>query len=198
MRTPFVTGAVAAVAVCAFALSNLEAASPSAMGTNLVVQVKGTSVAETRDIDTDGDGIVDTTADCYEIQLYDPRTGHQIGTATDCLSDIDVPIDDDPGTPPMGWNLALTGTTFFHLPGGTLVTQGLTTVRPVLHPTAQGGVDFTHTTGANGDGGFQYGTGKFAPVSSGTARLSGLVDLSRLVSDSEITFDCLFVIDLQN
>ena len=122
---------------------------------------------------------------------------HRIGTATDCLSDVTVVLDDDPGNDPMGWNLALTGTTFFHLPGGTLVTQGLTTVRPALQPTSQGGVTFTHVTGANGDGGIQYGTGRFGNgIAVGNARLSGLVNISRLVTDGEITFDCLFVIDL--
>jgi hypothetical protein len=162
----------------------------------LVVQVKGTAVAETRDIDTDGDGIPDTTADCYDVGLFDPNTGRQIGTATDCLSDINVVVDDDPANPPFGYNIALTGTTFFHLPGGTLVTQGLTTVRPALQPTAQNGVTFTHVTGANGDAGIQYGSGRFSHA-FGDARLSGLVNLSRLATDGEITFDCLFVIDLR-
>ena len=31
---------------------------------------------------------------------------------------------------------------------------------------------------------------------SGSARLSGLVNLARLASDGEITFDCVFVVDL--
>ena len=68
-------------------------------------------------------------------------------------------------------------------------------MRPVLQPTSQGGVTFTHVTGANGDGGIQYGTGRFGNA-AGDARLSGLVDLSRLVTDGEITFDCLFVVEL--
>ena len=57
------------------------------------------------------------------------------------------------------------------------------------------GVTFTHVTGANGEGGIQYGEGQFNH-SSGSARLSGLVDLARLGSDNEITFDCVFVVDL--
>ena len=177
-------------------LTQLQASPPTAPGGSMLVQVKGTDVAETREIDTDGDGILDTTADCFDIGLFDPRTGRQIGTATDCLSAISVAIDDDPSNAPLGWNLALTGTTFFHLPGGTLVTQGLTTVRPTLHPTSQDGVTFTHVTGANGDAGIQYGSGRFSHA-FGDARLSGLVNLSRLATDGEITFDCLFVIDLR-
>ena len=176
-------------------LSQLEAAPAPPLGHALVLQVKGTDVAETRDIDTDGDGIPDTSADCFDVGLFDPRTGRQVGTATDCLWNVNLVRDDDPANAPMGWNLALTGTTFFHLPGGMLVTQGLTTVRPALQPTSQNGVAFTHVTGANGDGGVQYGRGRFRNA-SGNARLSGLVNISKLASDGEITFDCLFVVDL--
>jgi len=194
MRTRLLSTLFAAGIVSTLLLTQLEAAGPVPAGPSVLLQVKGADVAETRDIDTDGDGIEDTTADCFDLGLYDPRTGLQIGTATDCLSGMTVVIDDDPANAPLGWNIALTGTTFFHLPGGTLVTQGLTTVRPVLQPTMQNGVTFTHVTGANGDGGVQYGTGKFKHL-TGTARLSGLVNLSKLATDAEITFDCLFVVD---
>lgn len=176
-------------------LSQLQASAPSAPGRALVLQLRGTAIGERRDIDTDGDGIVDTTANCFDVGLFDPRTGNQIGVATDCLSDVGVMIDDDPDNAPLGWNIARPGTTFFHLPGGTLVAQGLTTVRPVLQPTERNGVTFTHVTGANGEGGLRYGEGRFTH-SSGSARLSGLVDLARLGSDNEVTFDCLFVVDL--
>ena len=178
-----------------FVLSQLQASPPTAPGRSVVLQLRGTAVGESRDIDTNGDDIPDTTATCFDVGLYDPATGHRIGTATDCLSDVNVVIDDDPANAPMGWNIALTGTTFFRLPGGTLVSQGLTTVRPVLQPTSQNGVTFTHVTGANGDGGIRYGTGKFTSA-FGDARLSGLVNLSKLVTDGEITFDCLFLVDL--
>jgi len=163
---------------------------------HLVYQLKGSSVAENLDIDTDGDGIVDTNADCFVLDLIDPSTGKKVGTAIDCLSGLDIVADDDPANQPLGFNIALTGTTFFETPGGTLVTQGLTTVRPVLQPTMRDGINFSHITGANGDGGVQYGTKRFQGV-SGKARLSGLVNLSKLLTDGEITFDCLFVIDLE-
>ena len=42
-----------------------------------------------------------------------------------------------------------------------------------------------------------YGTGKFGKA-SGSARLSGLVNVSKLVTDGEIAFDCLFIIDLDS
>jgi len=196
MKLRILTTLFVAAATLTLTLSPLEA-SPPASARSVILQVKGTAVGEMREIDSNGDGTLDTMANCFEVELYDPRTGRQIGTATDCLSEVNMVLDEDPGNAPMGWNMALTGTTFFHLPGGTLVTQGLTTVRPALHPTSRGGLTFTHVTGANGDGGIRYGTGKFAKV-SGDARLSGLVNLSKLVTDGEITFDCLFVVELGN
>ena len=195
MKLSILTTALTTTAALTVALAPLQASSPE-QARSLVLQVKGTAIGEIRDIDTDGDGILDTQANCFEVGLYDPRTGRQIGTATDCLSEVGVVIDDDPASAPLGWNLALTGTTFFHLPGGTLVTQGLTSVRPALHPTSRGDRIFTHVTGANGDGGIQYGTGRFGNA-FGDARLSGLVDLAKLGTDGEITFDCLFVVDLR-
>lgn len=160
------------------------------LGPNLVVQLKGSAVGQMRKIDTNGDGKTDTTANCFEVDMFDPSTGRKIGKAIDCLSSIsNVGNDVGTGLP----NLKLTGTTFFQLPGGTLVTQGLTTVRPALHPTKRGGVTFTHVTGANGDGGVQYGTRMFRNV-RGLVRLSGMVDLSQLSAKGQITFDCLFVV----
>lgn len=79
----------------------------------------------------------------------------------------------------------LTGTTFFFFPGGTLISQGLTTVQPVLH----GSSSFTHITGAipsAGDNGVIWGDGKFKNA-AGPVRLSGAVDLSQLDSDGLIT-----------
>jgi hypothetical protein len=196
MKLSLLTTLFAAGVALTIVLAPLEASAPMP-NRSVILQVKGTGLGEMRDIDTDGDGVLDTLANCFDVGLFDPRTGRQVGTATDCLSDVNVLIDDDPANAPMGWNIALTGTTFFNLPGGTLVTQGLTTVRPALQPTSQGGVTFTHVTGANGDGGVQYGSGKFEHA-FGNARLSGLVNLSKLATDGEITFDCLFVIDLGN
>ncbi len=153
-------------------------------GTRLVVQFKGPGTAEPRTFDTTGDGIPDTTAPCFDAPIFNPATGLQIGTGSDCL---DV-ISDDNG------NLRLTGTGFFTLDSGdTLVVQGNTTVRPVLQPTMRDGINFTHITGANGDDGVLYGTGAFDGATGGV-RLSGQVDMSRLTSDNQIFFDCLFVI----
>lgn len=160
-------------------------ATPGAMaGNRIVVQFRGTGTAQPRSFDTTGDGVSDTTAPCFDAPIFNLETGLQIGTGSDCL---DVISDDD-------GNIQLTGYGFFTLDSGdTLVVRGDTTVRPVLQPTTSGGIDFTHITGANGDNGVLYGTGRFLGA-SGAVRLSGQVDMSRLSTDNQIFFDCIFVV----
>jgi hypothetical protein len=121
---------------------------------------------------------------CFDVDLVDAKTGNVIGSAIDCLSNV---INVEGG-------IKLTGTTFFFFSGGTLISQGLTTVQPVLH----GSTDFTHITGAvpsPSDNSVIYGDGKFKNA-AGPVRLSGAVNLSRLGSDGQIKFDCVFIIDV--
>jgi hypothetical protein len=136
--------------------------------------------------DIDGDGVEDE-ATCFNVDLIDVSTNEVIGDATDCLSNIT----------PDGDGLTIVGTTTFNFPQGQLVAHGLTTVQPLLH----GAEGFTHSTGAppplNGESNILSGTGEFADAAgSGTVRLSGLVDMSRLGDEGILRFDCLFVIDL--
>lgn len=151
---------------------------------NLTVAVRGTGMGVPDLVpDIDGDG-QDDPAMCFEVDLVDVKSGRTIGTAVDCLSNIT----------PVGDGMALVGTTYFHFPEGVLVTRGLTSVQP----TTIGSVDFTHITGAvpsPDDNSVLNGTGRFHKA-SGAARLSGAVNLSALGSDGLITFDCIFVIDL--
>ena len=160
-------------------------ANAAGVGNNLVVRLVGFDQAY------DGNGLFEEfgleplDALCFDLDLVDVKTGNTIGSASDCLSDIG-------GSPSDG--LMLTGTTFFFFPGGNLITQGLTTVQPVLH----GSADFTHITGAiptPSEEGVIYGDGKFKNA-SGPVRLSGAVNLDLLVSDGLITFDCVFIIDI--
>ena len=138
--------------------------------------------------DIDGDG-VDDPAICFDTDLIDLKTNRVIGTATDCLSNVT----------PIGSGLGLIGTTYFHLPQGTLITRGKTTVQPVLHETVSAsGQTFTHITGAAGSGNAIIGgDGRFASV-TGTSRLSGMVNMENFSGNvgEPIVFDCLFVIDL--
>lgn len=152
---------------------------------SLVLQLKGSAFGEMRNYDTNGDGHNDGYGNCFDLTLYDPASGKQIGTGTDCL---DVQYESGEG-------VNLTGTGFFNLRKGTLVVQGNTSVRPFFHPLpSRDGVNYTHLTGANGDGGVMYGTNKYEGA-TGKVRLSGQVDMSRVMSDNFIQFDCIFIVD---
>lgn len=161
-------------------------ANAAGIGNNIVVRLTGTGQAYAGDELFESYGLTPLGANCFDLDLVDAKSGNVIGSASDCLSGITPSITDN--------GVMLTGTTFFFFPGGTLVSQGLTTVQPVLH----GSVDSTHITGAipsPGDNGVVYGDGKFQNA-SGPVRLSGAVNLSQLNSDGLITFDCLFIIDI--
>jgi len=130
--------------------------------------------------DIDGDG-EDDPALCFDVGLYN-SAGMQIGTATDCLSNITG----------VGDGLALVGTTIFNLPNGTFVTRGNTTVQPL---TTGGTSPATHITGAlseDGTNGVLYGTGAYEGFEA-QVRLSGAVNMSE-VDSGIIVFDCLFMV----
>lgn len=158
----------------------------SPAGRSFVLRFATTAIADPRPIPPiDGSGTDEGL--CFDGDLIDLATGRVIGTATDCLADIG-------GNPVDG--LDLVGTTTFYLPGGTITSRGNTSVQPIT--TDPAGTPITHVTGAipnDGDNGIIGGTGRFAGA-SGTVRLSGAVNLSRLDSHGEITFDCLFTISL--
>jgi hypothetical protein len=145
------------------------------------------------DPDGEPDDVMD--ANCFDVDLVDIKNKRLIGTATDCLSVQEVIGDFE--------FIRLIGTTTFNLPQGSVTTQGLTTVARVQQPThtpptpsTPNGVAVTHITGAAGTGNAIIdGTRRFRNA-SGTARLSGMVDLTLLLTDNIITFDCIFVVDL--
>jgi hypothetical protein len=152
------------------------------LGTQIAVRLTGTGFLFDGNELFEEFGLTPDDALCYELDLRDVKTGEVIGLAYDCLTNIT----------PAGSGVALTGTTFFLFPGGTLVSQGLTTVQPILH----GSPDFTHITGAipsPGDDNVVFGSGKFNNA-SGTVRLSGAVNLGGF--PGEATFDCVFIIDV--
>jgi len=160
--------------------------SAAGVGNNIAVRLAGTGQAyDGNDLFSEF-GLPLLDAVCFDVDLIDVKTSSVIGRASDCLSGITPSVTDS--------GVMLTGTTFFFFPGGTLISQGLTTVQPVLH----GSADFTHITGAvpsPGDNGVIYGDGKFKNA-NGPVRLSGAVNLSLLNSDGLITFDCAFIIDI--
>ena len=153
----------------------------------IVVRLTGTDIGEERTVpDIDGDG-VDDSALCFDVNLEDIKTGKIVGIATDCLSEIT----------PVGDGLALVGTTTFNFnDGNQLTSRGITTVQPVT----DGSPSMTHITGSipdADDNNILSGTGKFQDA-SGPVRLSGAVNMEPQGDGSlQITFDCLFVIDLE-
>ena len=127
---------------------------------------------------------------CFDMDLIDAKTDRVIGSGSDCLSEVGF-SDTDNG-------VKLTATSFFHFPGGTLVSQGLVTVQPKLH-----GLDgYTHVTGAAPtatENNVIYGDGRFNDA-AGSVRLSGLVDMTNFGFNAgdPIVFDCVFIIDTWN
>ena len=175
----------AGVVLCPAAFAKAEGG-----GKHFVFNLVGTGHQYERTVpDIDGDGF-DDPAICFDVSLVNMKNQQLVGSATDCLSQIEV---GDTG-------IALVGTTYFHLSNGSLITRGRTTVAPVLHETiTPAGQVMTHVTGASSDDyAILGGDGRFGNA-NGTARLSGMVDLSGFggVEGDPITFDCLFVIDIE-
>jgi hypothetical protein len=179
----FITGTTIA---CIFLGMSINAvAGNSGGGKRLVLNVVGTGIGYTDWVaDIDGDGLKDE-ATCFDVLLFNAKNRQFAGTATDCLSNIEE-VDEG--------GLALVGTTTFRMRRGVLTVRGNTSVQPVTQPiTTPDGQDITHITGAASmTNAVIEGTRGFAGA-TGTSRLSGMVNLS---IPGEITFDCLFVIDL--
>jgi hypothetical protein len=167
------------------AIFSASGASAAGIGNNIVVLLAGEGLADPSGNQFTELGLVAPPGVlCFDIDLVDAKTGNVIGRGSDCLSDI---------TPSDNGGMSLTATSFFHFPGGTLVSRGLVTVQPKLH----GLEEYTHVVGAApslAENSVIYGDGKFKDA-AGSVRLSGLVNLSRLGS-GYIDFDCIFVIDL--
>lgn len=177
------------------------AANVSANTDRMTLNFKGSAqavpkqVPDALDVGTNLNGLLD--ANCFSADLLDLKTGERLGTAEDCLSEIAGGTDTTSGS-----GVQVVGTTVFNLPLGKLVIQGLTTAQPVNWPTQNNEVLFTHITGANSpDNAVLTGGGEFSSTgiyqnAVATVRLSGQVNLS-MAAMGEITFDCVFVVDLE-
>ena len=170
--------------------------SAHAVSLEIVVQLVGTAKGEERDIDTDGDGDTDMKANCFDVDLVEPNSGLKLGTASDCLSNLE-PLnahDDacDPDQSLEGCNVRLVDTTFFRFTtGDTIVAQGPVSI-PVVLDRVSPKTGITHITGSfSNKNNILYGTGRFEDV-KGRVRLSGAVDMSDTVANNIITFDCFF------
>jgi hypothetical protein len=168
-------------------LLSVSGANASGKGINIVVLLAGEGLADnTGNQFTQLGLVVPDGVLCFDIDLIDAKTDRVIGSGSDCLSAI---------TPSENGGMALTATSFFHFPGGTLVSEGLVSVRPKLH-----GLDeYTHVVGAApapSENNVIYADGNFEDA-AGSVRLSGLVNLSRLQEFGIINFDCVFIIDIE-
>ncbi|WP_126456978.1 hypothetical protein [Sulfuriflexus mobilis] len=174
---------LALIAASATASAGPDNRRASGGGKVLTLNLKGTGIAYDAEVPAIA-GSGTTAATCFDVELFDLSNGLQIGTATDCLSDI---VDN-------GGSIQLVATSFFNFTGGSqLVSRGLTTVQPILH----GASNFTHITGAEPSGGNDVisGSRRFRSA-QGSVRLSGLVNLAELNTLGQISFDCIFVVNL--
>lgn len=173
----------------------------SAQALSLVVQLGGTAVGETRQIDTDGDGAPDKEANCFDVDLVDPNSGLKLGIGSDCLSDLEVlnpgePGCEDPAASIAGCNVRLIDTTIFQFIDGTIVSQGAVSL-PVALDEGSLNAGITHVTGSfPTENNILYGTGRFENV-QGRVRVSGGVNMSNTVAANEITFDCFFYVQTE-
>ena len=166
-------------------LFSASGASAGDFGKNIIVLLAGEGLADGSGNQFTQLGLVAPEGVlCFDIDLIDAKTDRVIGSGSDCLSAI---------TPSDNGGMALTATSFFHFPGGTLVSQGLVSVQPKFH----GLEEYTHVVGAApspSESNVIYGDRKFKDA-NGSVRLSGLVNLSRL-GTGYIDFDCVFIIDI--
>src|SRR5919197_4032807 len=90
--------------------------SSAAAGQTRLFRLLGTATAHTCKIPRTEQGTTNTDL-CFTVDLFEFRDGAftRVGTATDALADLRQ----------VGDGLAVTGTTFFNLPEGRLVTREL-------------------------------------------------------------------------
>jgi hypothetical protein len=143
---------------------------------------------------------------CFEGDLVDFRTNRVVGIGVDCLWVTGAPADPSPGVATIddgeGNQIAISpqidAVTFFFLPGGHLVSDGLTTVRPFFVGIGDGDGQVTHLTGSvpGATPTIVAGSGRFLRmVDRASVRLSGAVNTSKLFTEGKIDFRCIFVIE---
>ena len=121
---------------------------------------------------------------CFTVDLVDVRRGRVVGEATDCF--VVLGADENGG-------LQVFGTSTFDFGGGHAFTsQAMVSVQPTTVETP----GRTHITGAvplPWENTVIEGTGRYEGFRA-SVRLAGAVDLSELMSEGKVTFDCLFAI----
>jgi len=155
---------------------------------------------------------------CYEAKLRGLENRVQRGVGIDCLAITPVistplvgglgPEHGTPGGPVMGDALSpqIDAVTFFFLPGGHLVADGLTTVRPIFDGVGDGLAGgagpfgaMTHITGSipGDDSNIVDASGRFERMAGrAKVRLSGAVNTDSFFTEDGLpmSFSCYFVI----
>ncbi|MCK5276219.1 MAG: hypothetical protein KAR37_16310 [Alphaproteobacteria bacterium] len=126
---------------------------------------------------------------CFEIDLVDPSSGVVVGTGVDCLAPTPVGPEGN-----VFDAIEVEAFSFFILPGGAFVSNGLTSVRAFL-PGIGDGDGFTHVTGSLPEqNNILAATGQFKD--KGSTRVSGAVDLSQFGAGI-VAFNCLWIVDIK-
>ena len=179
---------------------------------DIAVQLVGELLAD--DLSPETEAVVDDVFDddsrprsnfnCFEGDLVDLETGRTVGIGVDCLHVFDAPLDLTPGVATIddgtGAQIAISpkidAVPFFFFPGGSIISDGLTTVRPFFVGIGDADGDVTHLTGSvpGATPTIVAATGRFARTVGKSVRLSGAVNTSKLFADGLIDFRCIFVI----
>lgn len=155
----------------------------------VVLEFVGSDVGELRDVD----GI---QMMCFDGDLVDIRTGSVIGSGTDCLDLGSI----EEGDPFAGDPFVIQNVTYFNLPQGQIVAEGVVTASPVLQGSSgELEEDVTHITGNFSRGSIRSASGAFEGLQA-DVRLQGAVDMSQFdgLEGSPIDFNCVFLFDPAN
>lgn len=159
---------------------------------DLALNAKGTAAAYLCEIPPTKLGT--TTTLCFDIPLFNLKTGAYVGTLTSSMADV---VQVDPNEPGRLFATITSQLRFTEWPyQPELVVRGPGSVQPFTG----GSPTMTHMTGSipsPGDNNVLSGTKQFT-FAAGMARESGAVNLStfRGQAGDEITFDLLWVIHL--
>ena len=121
----------------------------------------------------------------FEIDFLDASSGVVSGVGVDCLAPDD-----------QGDGLIVGAHSFFILPGGAFVANGMTSVRPFFPGVGDAGGEYTHMTGSVPGGdedNIIAATDQFEDV--GAIRVSGVMNLSEIGSGVAV-FNCLWQADV--
>lgn len=183
MKLRTLLSSVALLSLIAGALTVREApAQPGKAQEAMVFALQGVDQGTPRRIDTP-EGAVEAL--CFQADIVDISTGQVIGTGFDCLANV---------VPNSSGGVSLTDYTIFQFPEGTIAAKANVSVEA----TTLNYPGVTHVTGSfptEGENNILWGSGAYKGA-TGSVRLSGGVDMSKLGTEGEIQFDCIFVVEL--